>query len=168
MAFTYRDGGEIIMYQYPSYMYHYGVKGMKWGVRRARKSDRALAISGNRRRKNKTNTSYNNRWTKENLTKAKKTVDSASNITRNLNNINRSIPSKKRPKPMDLSNMSNKELQESITRANLERQYNDIYNPPRVSKGRKIVDNVLTYGGAILTAGSSALGIALAIKEFKG
>lgn len=24
------------MYQYPNYMYHYGVKGMKWGVRKSR------------------------------------------------------------------------------------------------------------------------------------
>ena len=24
------------MYQYPDYMYHYGVKGMKWGVRKSR------------------------------------------------------------------------------------------------------------------------------------
>ena len=34
------------MYQYPSYMYHYGVKGMKWGVRRARK--KALNIPNKR------------------------------------------------------------------------------------------------------------------------
>ena len=25
-----------MMYQYPDYMYHYGVKGMKWGVRKSR------------------------------------------------------------------------------------------------------------------------------------
>ena len=30
---------EMQMYQYPSYMYHYGVKGMKWGVRRYRNPD---------------------------------------------------------------------------------------------------------------------------------
>ena len=27
------------MYQYPDYLMHYGVKGMKWGVRKARKNN---------------------------------------------------------------------------------------------------------------------------------
>ena len=30
------------MYQYPDYLMHYGVKGMKWGVRRAKKKAERL------------------------------------------------------------------------------------------------------------------------------
>ena len=42
-------------YQYPDYMYHYGVKGMKWGVRK-RVQSKVSSFGQNRRVQNKTNT----------------------------------------------------------------------------------------------------------------
>lgn len=42
----------MTFYQYPDYMYHYGVKGMKWGVRKRVKS--AVSSTGEKI-KNKTN-----------------------------------------------------------------------------------------------------------------
>lgn len=30
------------MYQYPDYLMHYGIKGMRWGVRRAKKKAERL------------------------------------------------------------------------------------------------------------------------------
>ena len=43
------------MYQYPNYLMHHGVKGMKWGVRRAKRSVSSL----NRRRTSKYSKDYN-------------------------------------------------------------------------------------------------------------
>jgi len=38
----------------------------------------------------------------------------------------------------------------------------------KISKGRRYVEDALEIGGTVLGVGSSALGIALAIKELKG
>ena len=37
------------MYQYPDYMYHHGVKGMKWGVRRYQNADGSLTAAGKKK-----------------------------------------------------------------------------------------------------------------------
>lgn len=52
---------------------------------------------------------------------------------------------RKKPKPLDLSNMSNEELQRQITRANLERQYNQLFNSEEqnISKGRRRVQKLI-------------------------
>lgn len=36
-------------YQYPDYMYHYGIKGMRWGVRRYQNDDGTLTSVGKKR-----------------------------------------------------------------------------------------------------------------------
>lgn len=38
------------MYQYPDYMYHYGIKGMRWGVRKQKISERKKSYLKNRER----------------------------------------------------------------------------------------------------------------------
>ena len=43
------------MYQYPNYLMHHGVKGMKWGVRRVKRS----VASTNRRRTSRYSKDYN-------------------------------------------------------------------------------------------------------------
>lgn len=167
----------------PNELYHHGIKGMKWGVRRYQNKDGSLTNAGKNRydrdvRENNAKVKDKRikidgpdpkRWAKEDTTRAKKTVDAASDLKRQLSNLNKAIPtSKKRRSTVDLSKMTDQELREKINRANLERQYNDICNPPTVSKGRQFVSTVLDYGGTALAITSSALGVALAIKDLRG
>ena len=67
--------------------------------------------------------------------------------------------------------MSDKEMRDQINRELLERQYNQLFAEvpaAQVSKGREALKTTLEVAGSVLAIGSSALGIALAIKELKG
>ena len=68
---------------------------------------------------------------------------------------------------LDLSKMSDKEMRDKINRELLERQYNQLFAPEvlTVSKGEIAVNKALSIGGTVLAATSSALGIALTIKQ---
>lgn len=165
-------------------LYHHGVKGMRWGVRRYQNKDGSLTKAGKSRyerdvRENNAKKKDNRinidgpdakRWVKEDMGRAKKVVDSSSDMVREL----KSIESNTRPKPtkqkMDLSKMSDQQLRERINRANLERQYTDLFSTEtaKVSKGREYARATLETAGTVLAIGSSALGIALAIKELRG
>ena len=72
---------------------------------------------------------------------------------------------------MDLTKMTDQELRQKIQREQLERQYNDLFGKEeqaKISKGREITRNTLDVAGSVLAVGSSALGIALAIRELRG
>lgn len=165
---------------YDNYLCHYGVKGMRWGVRRYQNSDGSLTTAGRKRyerdqrensgkkKGNKVGQADPNRWVKEDLTRTQRLTNETAGLARNLKAANdQSIRSKPRKK-MDLSSMSDQELRNQINRELLERQYNDVFNPPTVSKGRQYASQILETTGTVLAIGSSALGIALAIKDLRG
>lgn len=159
-------------------LYHYGVSGMKWGVRRYQNKDGSLTSAGKKRanrdlsdlsnNKKKQYSPNANKWVKEDLERSKRLADASSQMTGNLKRINEDR-NKKAPKAtMDLSNMTDKELRDQINRAFLEKQYNDMFAPQETSKGREYASAVLENAGNVLAVTGSALNVALAIKELKG
>ena len=98
-------------------LYHHGVKGMKWGV----KKTPVRSSSGNTR-KRKSNTLS--------LFKKKKT-------TRKVSSANSSPAQTK-----SIKDMSDDELQRKIDRARLEQKYLEL-NPETVSRGRRIAKGVI-------------------------
>lgn len=162
-------------------LYHHGIKGMKWGVRRYQNSDGSLTAAGKKRydrdiRENDARKKENrikidgpdtDRWVKEDLRRSKATIDGASSM---INQAGRmlDINYKKNQSKIDLSNMTDKQLRDRINRSNLEKQYIDMFAPETTSKGRRYARAVLETAGTVLAVGSSALGIALSIKELKG
>lgn len=174
-------------------LYHHGIKGQKWGVRRYQNKDGTLTNRGKKRyaaeadaagykqedsrglrykttKKGKIETfdPNANKWVQDDLRGNRRVADEASNMASKLKKLNDDGMKNRKVKPMDLSNMSDKEMRDQINRAMLEKQYNDMFNPQKTSRGREYVSQMLETTGTVLAIGGSALGIALAIKELKG
>ena len=108
---------------------HYGVKGMKWGVRRKRPTSGKSTTAGKSKISvgDKLKSAYQNRK-KKNAAKSKV---------------------KETSKKKTLSEMSDDELNAMVKRMNLEKQYKDLLrqNQPQKSRGRQTVENIL-YGAS--------------------
>ena len=83
---------------------HYGIKGMKWGVRRYQNKDGSLTPKGEARYDRDTDLSQPDpkRLAKEDLERTKRTVDASANLAKELKMLDESTTSKPTPKRMDL------------------------------------------------------------------
>lgn len=175
-------------------LYHHGVKGMKWGVRRYQNADGTLTAAGKKRyardarekeydKYDETTGKYykvskktgrtdlsadTKRYANEDLERTKRLADSGRNLSSELKRVVDKSNNKRKIQPMDLSNMSDKEMREQINRAMLEKQYNDLFNKQQESIGKAYVGDVLDTVGDALAITGSALGLALIIKQLRG
>ena len=163
-----------------NYLYHHGVKGMRWGRRRYQNADGTLTDAGKKRyerdqienrgkkKGNKVGEADPNRWVTEDMERTKRLADSSRQMSGEVQRMNEKSMRNRPKNKMDLSNMSDKELRDEINRAYLEKQYNDLFAPENTSRGRERVNNFLEVTGNVLAIGSSALAIALAYRELTG
>ena len=161
-------------------LYHHGVKGMKWGVRRYQNKDGSLTDAGQKRyerdkRENsgkkkgdKVGSADPNRWVREDLSRSRNLMNETGGLVNKLKNANDASIRNKSKNKMDLSSMTDKEMRDQINRAILERQYNDMFAPNNVSRGKAYTGKILETAGTVLGITGSALGIALSIKELRG
>lgn len=109
---------------------HWGIKGMKWGVRRYQNKDGSLTPAGKKR--------YSDGSTSSSST-------------------SKSSQTSQQPKKKTVSEMSDQEIRDAINRLRLEQDYTKL-NPEKVSRGKKFVDNLLdeTLSGVARGAGSAS------------
>jgi hypothetical protein len=156
------------------YLAHHGIKGQKWGVRRFQNKDGTRTAAGRNRYYDK-----DGKLTPEGKqyeTKVKNqqnTISGTQNIVSGAQKI--SSIAKEQPRNRydtrkilsqeEMDQMSNKELQELVTRLNLEQQYSTL-TADRIAESK--VDKGLKYTEAILSIAGGALTVAAAYKMLRG
>lgn len=160
-------------------LYHHGILGMRWGVRRFQNKDGTLTEAG-KRRLNGVSYDSSGRIKDSDRGKARSKIHgevasdyknlssalrSTGDVSDNLKNMNDHVGSNKRAKAMrkmDVSQMSDQELRERVSRLNMEKQYKSLMTED-IDNGNKYVSNILGTVGDLVTIGASAASIAVAI-----
>lgn len=123
-------------------LYHHGIKGQKWGIRRYQNEDGTLTEEGLAR----TKAAQEALKGTENVAKTAQTLTTDSRGTMAIRK--------------DYSDLSSEELQKRVNRLNLERSYGDLTGDTKyVKTGKEKAREWLQTIGAIVGIAGSAVGI---------
>lgn len=170
------------------YLAHHGILGMKWGVRRYQNADGTLTNAGKRRltqgKDNRVKVGEDGRVSADQAGKAHSRIhqevandyqnvsqiaNQGSQIARNSRNLAEQSANRARQRAaakIDVSQMTDKELQQAINRMNLERSYKSL-STEQVGAGRRFAGELLQTGGEVLAIGASAASIMVAIHQLR-
>lgn len=159
-------------------LYHYGIPGMKWGVRRTPKQlGRSPEQQERSSKKFKNFKDGLNRSLSETIkdgkdkppiSKAEKIAKDTGKIIDNTTGLVDSsvkIRNLIKGKTSMSKTMTNQQLKEAIERMNLERTYDSLKGSQQVSKGAVYVKEFLSIAGSVVGIAGGALGIAASIKS---
>lgn len=122
-------------YNYTNELYHHGILGMKWGVRRYQRKDGTLTPAG-KKRAAKMEKNYQE-LTGKNLKRVNSAAKARAAKAAKTTNSN---------KTKSLSEMSDEELRAAINRLQMEQQYKNL-NPKKVSAGEKFMKAAVDVAG---------------------
>ena len=147
---------------------HHGIKGQKWGVRRFQNSDGSLTTAGRKRYgdgKGSSAEDYQNA-----IKKTKAAGESVENIRKFNNDIKRiKDPAMEKRIRKSTETMTDKELQQRVNRLNMEDNYTRMMmNREQLKQGEDYVNKVLDVSAVALRGATTALTIALLVKQLKG
>ena len=151
---------------------HYGILGMKWGIRRYQNKDgtltpkgRAKLLNDARKYERKANTSVaNNYFAKSRKAKLTQAAKDARNEVRRSDLAKAKISSQKvKMGKKSIKNMTDKELSDAINRMQLEQRYNQL-SPKKVKAGKKFLSIV---GNQVVLPAATNIGKQYLEKQLK-
>ena len=173
---------------YEDYLAHYGIPGMKWGVRRyqpysvrGRISGKSGREVGEAKKLSKEERKARNKQMvdkaltqnikggkdKPNVSPAEQIFKKTNDISENAARINRVVQKKKNLNmPRESKQLSDAELRKRIDRLNLEKQYEQLSNED-IEKGKMTTKDLLDTIGAVTSIAASVAAIAATIYQIK-
>ena len=145
-------------------LYHWGIKGQKWGIRRYQNEDGTLTKEGKERYRVNSIGEYRKRQ----LDTGKSVSESTRSGLNNAADLVRKRRNKEASKVDEsVKKMSDDELRRRINRIQMERQYSMLTSSDR-TKGRDKVIDVLETVGTVVGIAGGVFGIAASVKNLMG